>query len=236
MTTLEAAETPSVLAAYGRAWGKLWEQFGRLLLTFVVFAAFQIPSSFDLGALGGLLIAVYQLVIVGPLSFGLYYVYLVAARGGRVEVSDLFVPLQRSFLNCVMTNVLLSLVFVLSSLPLAVGILMGLVGQSAAFLALCGVLALLPFFLALRLLFVPYIVVEEDVGPVEALRRSWQRTGPVFGQLVIFGVLAIPIALLGLAVLLVGVIVAVMWCALTLAIFYADVSGDEEPVPPPLEA
>jgi len=229
VTTLEAAAAPSALSAFRRAWPKLWEQLGRFLLAFAIFAAFLIPSRFDFGGLGNVLILLYQLVIIGPLSFGLYYVYLVAARGGRVEVSDLFLPLQRAFGTCVLTNALLSLVLVVASLPLAVAIMIGLVGQSAGFLAASSVLALLPLFLALRFLFVPYIIVEEDVGALEALQRSWQRTGPIFGQLTVFAALAIAIALAGLALLFVGVIVSVMWCGLALAILYDDLSEVAEP-------
>ena len=72
-------------------------------------------------------------------------------------------------------------------------------------------LCILPgIFLAVRLFFVPLIVAVENVSFGEAFSRSWNMTKGNFWSLLLLGITAIGVAILGL-------------CACCVGIFFADV-------------
>ena len=77
-------------------------------------------------------------------------------------------------------------------------------------------------FLAVRLAFVPYLVVDEDLDPVAAFRESWRRTAPVGWA--IFGamLLAVPVVLGGILLLGVGVVPALIWTSLAFARLFVE--------------
>jgi membrane-anchored glycerophosphoryl diester phosphodiesterase (GDPDase) len=79
--------------------------------------------------------------------------------------------------------------------------------------------------LSVRLSFVPFLVIDEGRGPVEALLESWRRTSgygwTIFGAFL----LGIVIFLVGLIILIVGSIPATMLIYLAFASLYAGVTA-----------
>lgn len=194
-----ALSVPSVTEAYGFAWSELKKKFLELLLIGIVWLLLSAPSGyFHEGILG----LAYHVFVLGPVGFGGMYAFLRAARGETPDVSDLFAAFQRSYLQAVLASVLLS----------------ALIGIGTMLLVVPGIIA------AVRLAWVPYIVVEEGLDAVAAIRASWERTRG-YGW-TIFGIwlLGIPIFLVGLLLLVVGAIPALMWIQLAAASLYAAVS------------
>lgn len=224
-------QEPSVLGSYGHGWETLRAHFGRLILILILFVILQMPASADsiggLGDFGSVLATLYQLLVVGPLTFGLSYTFLVAVRGSSPDVGDLFAPFQRSYVSAVVASVLLPIVLVIAALPMAGALAIAFLGDAPSPILVAGaaLLVCLPVFAAVRLSFVPYLLVEEGLGPVEALGESWARTQPV--QLQIFGIelLSGPLLLLGLLLFVVGVVPAMILAGLALATLYDDVSS-----------
>ncbi|MEM6912230.1 MAG: DUF4339 domain-containing protein [Verrucomicrobiota bacterium] len=72
---------------------------------------------------------------------------------------------------------------------------------------------------AIRLGHYQTVIVERNLGPVEALRFSWQLTRHNVGALLVLGLAAIGIGLVGALALVVGLIPAliVVYCAFTIA-------------------
>lgn len=220
---------PSVLGSYAHGWGILKDHFGRLLLILFLFLILQLPGNADVGEYGGLLGGLYQLFVVGPLTFGLSYCFLVAIRGRAPEVGDLFAPFQRAYLSAVVASFLLPIVLLVAALPLVGAMAIAFLGDepSPALVLAASLLIALPVFAAVRLSFVPYLLVEEGLGPVEVLGESWARTQPVQLQILGIEMLSAPLVLLGLVFLLVGVFPAMILAGLALATIYDDVSPDD---------
>ena len=212
----------SVKRCYLHAWETLKAIPGRLFLLLALFGLLQLPGSIDLGESGNLLSGLYQLLVVGPLTFGLSYTFLVASRGRTPEVSDLFAPFQRAYVSSVACAFLLPIVVFISALPMLGALAIAFLQDepSPLFLLLGVVLIALPIFAAVRLSFVAYLIVEDELGPVEVLGESWARTEAA--QLRILGVelVSVPLLLFGLLLFLVGVIPAMILGGLALATLY----------------
>jgi uncharacterized membrane protein len=187
--------TPTVTESYAAGWAVLKRFALELLAVGVVWALLGLPTGYLKESVFGL---AYHVLVLGPVSFGGMYAFLRAARGERPEVNDLFAPFRSDYWQVVLANVLVgaivSIGFVLLIVP--------------------GVIALV------RLAWVAYLVVEERRPALEALRESWERTrghgGAIFG----IELLALPLVLVGLALLVVGVIPALIWVQLAMSCYY----------------
>ena len=152
-----------------------------------------------LGDAGGLLSFLYQFLVVRPIIFGAAYAWLRAARGSKPEVNDLFLPFRRNYLGTVIAGLLWQL---------AIGI--GLV------------LFIIPgLILAVRLAFVPFLVVDEGLGALEALSESWRRTSGYSWTIVGAWLVGIVAVFVGLLLLVIGSIPATMLVYLAFASLYA---------------
>jgi len=197
---------PTVGGAYSHAWEILKADFWSLLLIgfvawllgYVVGGTLQrVPGG------GGLLSALYEYLVAFPIFYGAAYAWLKAVRGNKPEVGDLFVPFQRNWISSVLAQILVTIIVVIGLILLIVP----------------GI------FLAVRLSFVPFLVVDEGRGPVDAITESFNRTSgygwTIFGA----ALLAILVVLVGLILLVVGTIPATMLVYLAFASLYAAVTS-----------
>lgn len=81
--------------------------------------------------------------------------------------------------------------------------------STVAILIGIGLLIIPGIYLALRLQFSLAFIVEENVGPIEALKRSWEITQNHVMELLLLGLLMIGIAIIGTILFLVGMFVAI---------------------------
>jgi uncharacterized membrane protein len=190
---------PSATEAYGFAWAELKRCFLELLLVGVVWMLLSAPS----GWLGDDLLGMaYHVLVLGPVGFGGMYAFLRAARGGTPDVSDMFAAFRGDYWQAVLAGLLMSV----------------LIAIGTALLIVPGVIA------AVRLAWVPYLVIDERLAAVEAIKTSWERTRGYGMTIFVLWLLAIPIILLGLLALGVGVILSLMWIQMAAAVLYAAVS------------
>jgi len=207
---------------YGRGWSLIFSTFGVLLAVTLIFAVIRAPSdatSHHEGGLRGLgILAIpYDVFVVGPIGMSLNWVFLRAARKEKIQVADMFSVFERNYWNAVGAGILKFII-------IAVGF----------------VLLIVPgIFLACRLAFVDYLIIDRKMDTMEALRTSWAMTRghgwTIFGM----GFLAIFIVIAGLLALLVGVFIAVMWFTAAFAILYHSVERREgipgiDRAPPPV--
>lgn len=191
---------PSASEAYAKAWDVLKRCFLELLLLAVVWALLSAPAGWFRDSLLG---PAYQVLVLGPAGFGGMYAFLRAVRGGKPEVADVFVAFRDNYVQAVLASLLMGVL-------ISIGF----------------VLLVIPGFIAIvRLAWVPYLVTDEHLDAVAAVRESWERTRghgwAIFGLFL----LAIPILLIGVVLLVVGVIPALMWVQLASAVLYADVTA-----------
>ncbi|HZR81189.1 MAG TPA: hypothetical protein VFD92_08835 [Candidatus Binatia bacterium] len=193
---------PSVTEVYGFGWSELKRSFLELLLIGVVWLLLSSVSGYLRGGLVGL---AYEVLVLGPVTFGGMWAFLRAARGETPDVADLFAAFRIDYWQAVLASVLLHAI-------IAIGFVL---------LVVPGVIA------AVRLSWVPYIVIDERVDAITAVRESWERTRG--HGWTIFGIwlLAIPIVLVGIALLVVGIVPALMWVQLASACYYAAIATRE---------
>ena len=197
---------PTVGGAYSHAWNILKADFWSLLL--IGFLAWLLGGVVAnvlgrLGGAGGGLSALYQILVGTPISFGAAYAWLRAVRGEQPRVDDLFVPFQRNWISAVLAGLLFELVIIVGF-----------------------ILLIIPgIFLAVRLSFVPFLVVDEGLGPVQALTESFARTSGYGWTILGAFLLGIVVVIVGLILLLVGSIPATMLVYLAFASLFAAITA-----------
>ncbi len=207
--------SPTITESYGHGWRQLRRYFLELFLAGLVAFVVQIACSAVLGALqagmrqnpgstglASLLQLAYQFLIGTPLSYGLLFAFLRAARGETPQVSDLLEAFRRGWVESALAGLLTTVLIVIGFFLLIIP----------------GVI------LSVRLSFVPFLVVDERFGPVGAVRESWRRSAGYGWTIFGFWLLSIPIFLVGFLLLIIGVIPALMWVWTAFASLYAAIT------------
>jgi hypothetical protein len=198
---------------YGNGWRQMKSHFLELLLiallVFAISVPFALASEYSetdgvWSPLMGMFAFFYGILILGPVVIGALYAALKAARGEKLEVTDMFI-FQKNYLNVVLGKLLLGAI-------VAIGLV---------FLIIPGI-----FFLC-KLAFVPFLLTDRKMEAVAAVKESWRMTkGHAFMIFLIF-LIAVPVTIAGILCLGVGVIVSMMWIDCTIASMYYAVAGAE---------
>lgn len=186
--------------------------FLELLLVTVIYLAASIPVGMGRvgveaaglgfgGVLLGLFSMAYGLFVVGPLSYGMAYVFLKVVRGEKFDIADMFDCFKENYLNVVLANLLTGAIIIAG---IIVFIIPGII-------------------FACKLAFVPYLVMDKKLEVIEAVKTSWNMTRGHTWTIFLMGLLAIPIVLLGLIMILIGIIPASMWIEGAFAAIYHSV-------------
>ncbi len=156
----------------------------------------------------------FAVLVAIPLKWGFSYVCLRAVRGETPEPRDLL----RAFDHYVNAASAAALVYAMVIAGLVLLIVPGI-------------------YVYCRTRFVPYLVTQENLDPVEAIRRSWQLTEDRWGA--ILGISAFGALLSGVGMLLagIGIVPAFIWWDLALASYYhAQVESDGAALDQPVYA
>jgi uncharacterized membrane protein len=229
----EIGLNPDVISAYGYGWKRMWTPFWMLLLIgviyFVITGVIGVPQWIVAGLSGfkdspmspfllmfssvySLFTLAFSFLVAGPIQYGVSYAFLKAARRETVNVEDMFSSFKRNYWNTVFAYFLNTLI----------------VGVGFIFLIIPGI------YLACKLAFIPYLVVDRKLDAIEALRQSWKMTNGYGWQVFLIGLLGIFVFIAGFICLGIGVIISVMWISITMASLYYAVSLKNPPeLPPP---
>ncbi|MBX3225987.1 MAG: hypothetical protein KIT84_29575 [Labilithrix sp.] len=147
-------------------------------------------------------------VVAQFFAAGMTRAALRASRENTVTIGDFFSAGGRfvSFL----------LMSLLRTLAVAFGFLL---------LIVPGVILSLGFFNA------GFYVVDQGLGPIEALKRSWESTDGQKGQLFVFSLAELGITILGILACCFGLFVAAPVCLLARALIYMRMSGSGPAAP-----
>ncbi len=149
-----------------------------------------------LGQGGQLLSIGAYLLITGPLSLGMSFVCLRAVRSGRVNFEHLLAVFSHY-----------------GSLVLATALIGMILPGAAAFLLLPGI----AFFCATR--FVPFLLLEDELGGAAAIIESIRLSRGCFWQLVGICAVGFLATVLG-GITVIGLVPAILWRNLSLASLY----------------
>jgi uncharacterized membrane protein len=198
---------PGVESSYTNGWKQLWKHFLALFLIGIIYFVISLPFSIIQWITGGyfplsFLSIAYSFLIVAPVSYGLSFAFLKAAREDKVEIQDMFAGFK-NYWNAVAASILVSIIVVIGFILLIVP----------------GI------FLACKLVFVPYLVVDRKMRAIDAIKESWRMTSGHAWKVFLIGLIAIPVVIAGLICFGVGVIISIMWVSMALASLYHAVSA-----------
>jgi uncharacterized membrane protein len=204
---------PGVGSSYKNGWNRLWKNFGILLVIGIIyFVISSIPSliqwisvGFDPGMYmyGNMFSGPYwismalTILVITPISLGVFYAYYKAASGEEPEFPDMFRGF-RNYLNAVLAPIVVSVI----------------VGIGFLLLIIPGII------FACKLVFVPLLVVDQKLNVIDAIMESWQMTDGHAFDVFLIGLLGIPIVIAGLICFGVGVIISYMWIYMATASLY----------------
>jgi uncharacterized membrane protein len=205
---------PTAGDAYGAAWNIMWKSFAGLLAVSIIYGIISGPPAmfqwqmdkiewfifpFALFAIG------FGIFVSGPIGYSTSWVYLKAVRGEPFELKDMFAVFQRNYWNAVAANVVVGLI----------------VGFGIVMLIVPGII------FAIRLAFVPYLIIDREMELTEALNKSWEMTKGYGGQIFLMGIIAFFVVILGLIALFFGVIISAIWISVSFAVIYQAVIEKE---------
>jgi uncharacterized membrane protein len=199
-----AACSPKATSAYSFAWKALWPSFWMLLAIGLVVMVID-------GAVGAIsnyvvpFIGIVSIFVSYPLMYGQSYCYLRVARDGGVQFEEMFSGFK-NYWNTIAAGLLTTLI----------------VAGGLILLIVPGII------FACKLAFVPYLVVDRKLEPVEAIKTSWNMSNGYTGQVFLVGLLGLLLSIAGLICLGVGIIIAAMWVELALAALYYALSTSVE--------
>ena len=180
-------------AALSQIWVLAGLVIGMALLSFII-SIFTTPANNS--TIGLVIVQVISLIIGAIFSLG-YLKNIFQTLDGDEPQFSAYGSQSRKVLTYIASNIIVGVI-----------VLVGLV-----FLIIPGI------YLYLRLQFFTACIVEEDCGPIEAIKRSWQITEGQIIPLLLLMLTQIGLYLLGIILFVVGVFVAYPVCAC----MYADV-------------
>ncbi len=203
------AREPGVRMALSQGWQAMKSQFLIYFLAVLVLAAFLLPFNIydegDRGRDSGLLALIetaYMLLLYPVIQYGADLLFLRGVRGDAVKVNSLF----EGFGNYV--NVVLASLLVL-----------GLIGIGVVVFVIPGI------YVACRLVFVGYLVMDEGLDPIAAVEASWRITRGHAFKIFLLGLVSIFVFFGGLMLLLVGAFPASMWIKASFASLYLAITN-----------
>jgi uncharacterized membrane protein len=197
---------PTYSGAFSHGWQTMKKYFIELLLVIFVFILLSIP----LGIVNSLIDpytegfafftlfnVAYGIIVMGPVSYGVKWIFLKAVRNEPFKTYDMFMAFQNIW-NVVLANILVSII----------------VGIGIVLLIIPGII------FACRLAFVPYLVMDQKMEAIDAIKKSWELTRGYSWTIFGMGVMSFFIALAGVICLVVGIFPAIIWIYSAFAALY----------------
>lgn len=202
---------PTIRDSFGYGWKKMFEKaFLTLLLAVIIVGLLNGPMSaswksdgFDWLNLFWLLpvafIGLAYTFLFNPvIDYGERYLFLKAIRDEETDLMILFEGFKTKYFKIVLANL----------------IVIALVIVGFVLLVVPGIIVLV------RLVFVPFLVMDKNLEPMEAVEKSWQMTRGYGWKIFGMGLLSVLIIIAGLLVFFFGVIISFMWIHSAFATLY----------------
>jgi len=205
---------PTYSGAFSHGWQTMKKNFIELLVLIFVLILFSIPMGFvnnfvntdSFGyAFFTLFNIAYGLIVMAPLSYGTNWVFLKAVRNEPFKTYDIFMAYQNIW-NIVIANILVGVI----------------VGIGFVLLIVPGII------FACRLAFVPFIVMDEKLEPIEAIKKSWEMTRGYSWTIFGMAIASFFIAIAGIICLVVGIFPAIIWIESAFAALYWAVATKKQ--------
>ena len=194
MQTVQFPFAESVKFAWQKTKENFWNLIAVTVIVMVVNGVFNSLEKHTAGVLPlvSMIIWICSWLVSLLMALGVIKIALKVYAGERFEISDIF------------TNTKKFLDYLLASILYFVAVVFGLV-----LLIVPGII------IAIRMGFYSYLIVDKEMGPVDALKESMNLTKGSSWNIFFFWFLLLGIVLLGFLALIVGIVVAipVTWIA-----------------------
>ncbi|MCS7047826.1 MAG: glycerophosphoryl diester phosphodiesterase membrane domain-containing protein [Verrucomicrobiae bacterium] len=211
-------------ACVSAAWRLYQQNFGTLFLGMLIFSLITVALGV-VPFVGG----VAQLVLTGPLTGGVYWLFLQRIRGRPAGVAEVFSGFQRGFVQLMLCHIVTSLLVLLCSLPglllVIPAIFLGILNRNpeplAIVLVVLGGLYILAVvvYLTVCWLFALPLVMDKQMEFWPAMKLSRQRVHAQWWR--VFGLLVLSALVVSLGLLLCGVGILLTLPIGTAAVMYA---------------
>ncbi|PKQ60484.1 hypothetical protein BZG02_19215 [Labilibaculum filiforme] len=200
---------PTVGGCFEEAWSVLKNHFLILLLAIIVSGLIEIPMGFnqmgwkDKDSLSIGLSSIqffgflYYFLIITPFNYGVDWMFLKAARKTEPQFEEILNGFKK-FLFVILSHLLV----------------IGIVGMGFVFLILPGI------YLACKMIFVPFLIMDKKVDPIQAVKLSYYLSKGYFWTIFGMAILSFFVFLLGFICLFVGVFVSIVWIHSAFAVLY----------------
>jgi uncharacterized membrane protein len=163
----------------------------------------------SLGMVAGffvLLAFLYSFLALPVIEYGSKMIFVQAVRKIKPDFEFLLKGFWENYLNIILANLLVTALIILGCIAL---IIPGII-------------------IACRLAFVPYLVMDKKLDPIEAVEQSWKLTRGHGWTIFLMGFVSIFIFIFGLILMIVGVFPALMWIYSSFASLYQSVIIEHE--------
>lgn len=154
------------------------------------------------------LVSAYWLLLLPAFEYSADLMFVQAIRNQKLDFKDLLAGFH-NYLNVVLAHLLVA----------------ALVGIALIALILPGI------FVACRLAFVSYLVIDKGLEPIEAVETSWNMTRNHGWKIFGLAFMSLLIGLGGLLLLIVGLIPAMIWIKASFASLYEAILLENEGEP-----
>jgi uncharacterized membrane protein len=249
ITTMETEKNYTLVPGYGNAFSTGWrvmtDNFLRLLLVIIILSILtaplrmmnfkfdsgdlhhfsqmfgrdfydNLPGIFAIGSLGilaaffTLLAFLYGLLVAPVFKYGGNMIFLQSVRRIKPDFEYLIKGFMENYFPIILAHLMVIALVILGFFLL---IIPGII-------------------VACRLSFVPYIVMDKKLDPIDAVELSWRLTKGHGWKIFFMGLTSFFIIIFGLILLIVGVFPALMWITASFASLYESVLREKEPVIP----
>lgn len=186
MKKAQFSKKEAVKFGFGIAKSNLLFFIGLLIIVFFVSAvASSLRGGAQKSALAYLVLSIIQYLVNIVIGMGLIRISLEFVDKIKPKIRDIvyYKPIVRYVLASIITGIVVILGLVLLIIP--------------------GVI------LAIRLQYTTYLIVDKNLGPIEAIKKSWSVTHGNTWNLFFFGILLGLINILGVVCLLVGLFITI---------------------------
>jgi uncharacterized membrane protein len=233
METEKYKLSPTFGDSYSTGWKVMSDNFLRLFLLVIIIGIivapfkmghinidpsdfhggpWQMDHMFRFGTFGilalfyGLFAMLYALLVAPVFQFGANLMFLKSVRQIKPEFETLIQGFRENYLSIILANLLVIALVVL------------------------GLFALLipGIIIACRLVFVPYIIMDKKLDPIEAVEKSWRLTRGHGWTIFLMGFVSMFILIFGLCLIFVGIFPAIMWVWSSFASMYESVIREKE--------
>ncbi len=214
-----------VKEAFRNGWQKFKENWKLLVVAQVI--SIIISAVFNSLTENYPLVYIPTVILGVIMGIGMIKIYLKVFDGESASIKDLFLH-YKLFFKFILAQLVAGSVNILAFLPLAlsVGLLVAINNSVVWIIGSVVILACLLFIvhISLRLMFVQYLVVDKELGPVSAVKGSFAITKGHVMSLLGFGAMSFLVAILGVLALFVGIFVAIPVISLATVYLYREFS------------